>query len=327
MSSEASVYEGLWTNWDHGRVLGARLTLSSLKATVLIAFIAVFVARCGDQLWVIVGFVLHRRLAAKGNGDPKTLFILRNCSSLETVLRCFESILRQNSVDYNQNINPRRRSLVGLSILAILIAGFLSIGGIVAAALSSDVTHVDDHLLIHSPNCGLYYLTNLSSIYPLGPGQAERQLSARRATEYVQTCYNNTKSSNNLCQRFVQQQITSEIERNVSCPFAIGMCLGGDAGAFEITSGLINSHIDLGLNAPPHNRVLYGRKTICAPLVTEGYTSLVPGQFEGEQFALYHYGSITRDDWTYVTSTFANKTQAGYVLRYSLITPDGRFCS
>src|SRR6266516_623209 len=60
MLSAAYVYEGVWVDWDRGRLSGARITLSSLKTGILAALIAIFIAACGEQLWKETLFVLHQ---------------------------------------------------------------------------------------------------------------------------------------------------------------------------------------------------------------------------------------------------------------------------
>ena len=53
MSTQPSTYEvylGAWTDWSRGRVLGATLTLSRGDGTLLIAFLAFYVAIVGTRL-------------------------------------------------------------------------------------------------------------------------------------------------------------------------------------------------------------------------------------------------------------------------------------
>jgi hypothetical protein len=44
------------------------------------------------------------------------------------------------------------------------------------------------------------------------------------------------------------------------------------SGNIQIDTGFINSHFDLGINAPPENRFLLRLFAECAPLLTDGYT-------------------------------------------------------
>ena len=57
---------------------------------------------------------------------------------------------------------------------------------------------------------------------------------------------------------------------NTSCPFALGMCTS-EGVVFE--TAVIDSHHDLGINAPPEDRVTYQRRTTCAVLNGTGYIS------------------------------------------------------
>jgi len=71
-----------------------------------------------------------------------------------------------------------------------------------------------------------------------------------------------------VCGKFPVPSISWTSEANATCPFQSGMCQYGDTAAFEITSKMIDSHFDLGINAPPSMRVQIGKKTTCAPVRT-----------------------------------------------------------
>ncbi|KAB2568801.1 hypothetical protein DBV05_g12525, partial [Lasiodiplodia theobromae] len=52
----------------------------------------------------------------------------------------------------------------------------------------------------------------------------------------------------------------------------------------------LDSHSDLGINAPPEDRVTLRRITSCAPLVTEGYTESVKAVYTNSTYVRYLYG-------------------------------------
>lgn len=54
------IYCGTWTNWSHGRIAGATLTLDQQAAGYLTAFVATFVTIVGARLWAILCYVSHQ---------------------------------------------------------------------------------------------------------------------------------------------------------------------------------------------------------------------------------------------------------------------------
>lgn len=54
------VQTGFWTNYDHGKVQDATLTLSSRHGGYLIVFLAIYVSVTGGQVWMITRFILHQ---------------------------------------------------------------------------------------------------------------------------------------------------------------------------------------------------------------------------------------------------------------------------
>jgi len=270
-------------------------------------------------MWAIIRFVLHQWRAGRIPSyalEEDQQVIIRNGTWAETFVE-FAKLMR---VYVRQGREPCYRNLLYWSVLVMVAASVNFVGWTIAGGFSSKVTQgLDDHLLISSPNCGFYTdISVFDSFTPATGFQARLQNSTRIADGYVQTCYNTSKSSNALCHRFVQQEIKWTTDFNASCPFSPGMCLGGDTAAFEMDTGPIDSHKTLGLNSARENRVLYRRKTTCAPLVTiEPYAELIPGKLPGEEYALYHYGDIANSlNYTYRVSTYAQLGSGGYILRY-----------
>jgi hypothetical protein len=319
MSSAARVYEGFWTDHDHDGLSGARLTLDSYNAALLIAFIATFVTICGDRVWSAVRFVLHQlRAGAERRGADDE----RRADGENLQLLIVHSAMPGVAWDALKLMLTGRRDVSTVCYVAVLafLALFNFVAWTAAAVLSAWVAVSNGPLIHVSPDCGFYAdPSDTISFTPAAGAQARWLNSSTTAAEYVRTCYNTSSSSNSLCQQFVQQEIRWTGKPNAICPFASGMCLGGDNAAFEMDSGMIDSHATLGLNAAKENRVLYRRKSTCAPVVTrDPYAELIPGLYPGEEYALYHYGDIVFStlNYTYLLSTYAQRGPAGYILRY-----------
>lgn len=86
------------------------------------------------------------------------------------------------------------------------------------------------------------------------------------ATTYSRACYG---SAQNLlqCSQYPQQQLPWKFNQNATCPFTNDLCIYGDTSAYEIDSGLIDSHHALGINAPKSERIEYRKVTTCKLIV------------------------------------------------------------
>ena len=58
-SQDYEVHLGFWTNWSYGKVRGGTITVTQSNGSLLIAFIALFVATAGKSLWRLLCFALH----------------------------------------------------------------------------------------------------------------------------------------------------------------------------------------------------------------------------------------------------------------------------
>ena len=319
MSSAAGVYKGAWMNWDQSGLAGMRLTVSPTIGTVIIAAIALFITACGAQSWSVVRLLLHQLLANGKQGHPvdgddiddaDIQFTLRNYNAIGAAFHLPKLMTDRLSQ------RDSRRKFSWLWALLVFAAAIIHVAGWPLAALSASfITGSEDDILVTSPDCGIYVDTSVvSSITPASGFQAKERNFTRVADEYVQTCYNTTESSNSLCRRFVRQQILWSAKPDAPCPFADGMCLQGASSAFEMDTGLLDSHETLGLNSAPENRVLYRRKTICSPVVTKGHGELIPGKLPGEEIAYYYYGVVDGFNATFILSTYAQRSPSGYIL-------------
>ena len=106
-----------------------------------------------------------------------------------------------------------------------------------------------------------------------------------------------------------------------ACPFASGTCSNGNNGAFEMTTGLLNSREDLGINLPSKYGVQYRKSTVCAPIETSQYDRNFTGASARRlgyapttTIYQYHYGSIGRQNYTYLYNKDVIYTQTGYSL-------------
>jgi hypothetical protein len=67
--AQQHVYLGAWINWKRGRVLGATITMSQGNASLLIAFIALFVSFVGTRFFRLACFIAHRLYSKRSAQD------------------------------------------------------------------------------------------------------------------------------------------------------------------------------------------------------------------------------------------------------------------
>jgi hypothetical protein len=122
-------------------------------------------------------------------------------------------------------------------------------------------------------------------------------------SNYALNCYSNNSNARD-CNIFVKDRLPFTSDRMASCPFPGNVCRHQDNGNLFLDTGYLNSHYDFGMNTRPEERFLYRRTTHCAPLVTEGYKTLVNISDFGVEnpYVQYSYGSygLTSGNVTFI---------------------------
>ncbi|KAF7555897.1 hypothetical protein G7Z17_g1777 [Cylindrodendrum hubeiense] len=117
------------------------------------------------------------------------------------------------------------------------------------------------------------------------PLESER---AANAVNYAQQCYSSNSSGIFDCTTFVTPVLPMTINYTADCPFRNdnGICKRDTSNL--LIEATLDSNDHLGLNAPDDDRIQFRTTLHCAPLATEGYTSV----FEDSNVAYtrYHYG-------------------------------------
>lgn len=103
------------------------------------------------------------------------------------------------------------------------------------------------------------------------------------ALNYVQQCYSDNSSGIADCNYYVSQRLPAYVDSAADCPFEASVCKNASSNIL-LDTGFLSSHEHFGVNAPPEERILMRSMLQCAPLVTEGFTSL-----EGN-YTAYNYG-------------------------------------
>ncbi|EKG12900.1 hypothetical protein MPH_09999 [Macrophomina phaseolina MS6] len=319
------VHLGIWTNWSRGPVLGATLTVDQQTGGLLIAILAFFITWVGTSFWRICCFIFHQVHSTPKPRDGlyhQRQAILRNASTAESGL----TSLLETGWAWRRNSGLSICRTLPLALFAALcIVAFAF-----ASAFSSKVsTVIGNEVLLSDPNCG-YTASTFNNPDTIAAHTFEPYLkqNAISYANYAQQCYCTNTSSIFRCNQFIKQNLPSKIHAEASCPFGGDICRT-ESGNLALDTGMLDSHQDFGLNAPPGQRFQYRRRVQCAPLKTEDYSSsyIAPS---GRKYTRYYYGQRipqphgVNDNYTYeyldnalaeLLETNMTSAQADYTLR------------
>jgi hypothetical protein len=319
------IYRGPWINWTHGSIVGATVTLSERDGGLLISFVATFVTIVGAQLWRIISFISHQSRSSRRPQDGlhyQQQIIFRNAS---TPGGAAWSFFQQLYYWRGKAATVTRRTLPWalFSIIYLLFFGLL-------AVFSSQISKSTGNArLIQGGNCGYWTVDDSNSTEAL---QAYNQKMANESivsSTYARACYGGSHSKLQ-CATFPVGAIEWSAQTNASCPFQSGICVYGDTAAFKMTSKKIDSHLDLGINAPARNRIQLIKETTCAPLIqlrrSVNGSSRIPGMGrDGDTLLDYFYGGVSDFNYTWRYNTHAYLDQIPYTAYsiHSLAPHDG----
>lgn len=97
-----------------------------------------------------------------------------------------------------------------------------------------------------------------------------------RAADYfgqAQACYQSGQvGQSQQCQTNVQSSLPYEMDLDAACPFKEKICHNATGGNIILDSLPLDSYVDLGINHEPRFKLRVQQH--CAPLTTDGYTTL-----------------------------------------------------
>ena len=290
----ASIYTGPWVDWSRGPILGSTITLSARSASVLAAFLALFVTIVGSSLWRILSFTIHQCSAspeAKDGLHHQHQLIFRNTGSP------FEATKSFTETAWHWRRTGRKAWSRSLPLALFALAFLLAFGA--ASILTSLVTRAAGaQRLLVSNNCGYWSFDPTATLEQRTIAMQNKDLNdTLLAATYARECYDQDVGLNKLrCSMYTKQAI-NWTSTNADCPFDQSIC--SVAHALKMDTGLIDSHFNLGINAPPSGRVGFRKVTTCSPLrVDDDYVSVVTSTgndslgVEGDRIREYHYGTI-----------------------------------
>lgn len=148
-------------------------------------------------------------------------------------------------------------------LLALLnLAAFFTAGVLVAEVTSTAGTEV----LVRSADCGNWTIDDPKLVYAFTTKTLNDTISA---ATYARACYGGTTSAAE-CNQYKVDALPYSISEKESCPFSKGMCLE-KSPVVSFDTGNLSSHDHFGINAQNKDRIIYRRKTTCAPIIDMGY--------------------------------------------------------
>lgn len=183
---------------------------------------------------------------------------------------------------------------------------YLAVFGILSIFASAAITKSEGNdRLIRGPKGSCGYLSANYSDPALTQLLDKKTLNdSFTAAEYAKNCYGGNYNSL-TCGTFPKPSLHYTVNQNASCPFQGGICKISDTAAFEMDTGLLDTHEDLGINAPPADRIKYRKMTTCAPLQTRSFGGGLLGRIvpfsqqnvtdkgiDGDYIVEYLYGPV-----------------------------------
>lgn len=266
-SGDKSVYLGFWTNWSQGATAGLTYTTTLDNGAFFIAFLALFVTFTGTCFWSIVSFIIHQIFSRQA---PQNAIYHQQQAILRTSDTSSAALWRLITLSWAWRKVSCAASLKSTFIpLVASLATFsaFTIAGIFSSRVASSR---DGEVLINGHNCATVNLTLMASATDntaeyYGAGRL------RSSFNYKSVCYPNSGSTDS-CRTFARSSLPYTVTHGTPCPFPGGdrICLSNN-GSIRLDSGFLNSHHDLGINAPPSSRYLYRTVAECSPLRDEDY--------------------------------------------------------
>lgn len=296
-----SIYTGAWVNWSHGVLLGSTITLSARNGAILTSFIATFVTIVGAQLWKILCFIFHQ---SRGSQEPRDgLYhqhqnVLRNSSTpggaaWSFMLQCWHW--------WGRARHPLLRSLPWFffSLVYLIVFAVLSI-----FAPSEVVKAAGRDRLLQGSQCG-YWVTNDSAITQ-NSFDTKVLIDSQSAASYARNCYGGSVDGLR-CNAYAKPNITWE-GKDADCPFQDGICWRNHS--YQMDTGLIDSHYDLGINTPQEERLKYRRVTTCSVLRDDGYID----NKNGTELVTWNYGPSVGENFTFSYNKNSLRANIGYTV-------------
>jgi len=311
MSGGLKTYTGVWTNWSHGKVRGLTLTLKTEHAAILVVFLALFVSSAGGAFWRLISFLLHQYKIPDRRAKRDMIFhqrqvVLRNNTAIAAAWS-FGMIAWEN---LRKSRKPILRCIPYI-VIALLNASLFAVAGLFTSAISR---FPGNTTILLGPSCGGHNLTTTNFDGAIPQVMQKVMEDTNEAADYVRQCYQQNVSAP-ACGNYVRRTLPFTTNPNATCPFESGMCIFNDKSAFSMDTGLLNSHHDFGINAPPEERLLWRRMTTCAPIYASDFGTVANDSIIGQLILINAGPNGMASNFTFRYATHSRLDGVAYGLR------------
>jgi hypothetical protein len=306
MSLNYTILTGrIWREHGSRKLL---LTLEGSRAGALQAAIPLWISLVGPLTWIVIQYVWFQCSALRENRTypfrpfyyrQKQVLLRNSAGDLGTVAESFSLFNTWRKHDRPDGGLKAFRRTGPLFVTAVIFWSVWQVAAAVSFYIWQETPTVG---LVRGGICGYNFLQ--------GPGA---ELSFRRsglletvqAETYVNQCYG--LESMGACNVFASKSI-SYSGSNASCPFTTSdICIDVNSTPFQLDTGPIDSHTDLGINAPVANRVTYQKINTCSPIHSTKFARIINANETNEAYywppetrlQQYYYGPVRGVNATY----------------------------
>ncbi|KAK3937728.1 hypothetical protein QBC46DRAFT_356451 [Diplogelasinospora grovesii] len=316
-SNIISVYVGLWNDYSEAGIRQATLTLPLRWGNVLASGLALLVSVAGGATWVISAYILHQ-LRVRHHPDRKRpdalqlqvqTLLRNNATALSALVDSFWISRAWASTPY---------SSAGAVLPVAVVAGFImvlfSLSSLFVSAIATQNQANVNVLARPGPDCGgwdlnwtrLYDPANDPGVIPQFDAQQAVVNDALGARTYASWFYSDKRPLAATNTMYPVQRLPYEA-RMEPCPYirpdGTGRCLSNDTStpnvSLTLDTGVIDSHVHLGMNARPDDRSNLRSVITCSPIDVSDLMQETPTD---PGYVAFNMADFTNDTGTY---TFA----------------------
>lgn len=265
--ANTNIFSGVWIDHSRNPVLGATITLNADWGQNLISAAAIVVQIIGIALWTIVAYTIHQKRATAGLRDEfeaQLQVVLRNCVSADGAAWDLFSLGRAWD-----GRRPGVWSVAGwMSASATMIYAAFIVAGIFVGQIATN-SYDAINVLLAPQACGFINL-NAGASGRAGYSNVNINVSTN-AQQYARSCYGGGSIISPIsCSVYPVSSLNYNAEMtDQACPVLGGAACfedDPDASPLRLRTEVVDSHRDLGINAPQGDRLSVQYEATCAPL-------------------------------------------------------------
>lgn len=265
------IFEGVWTNWAKGRVVGLTLTLSAHNANILSPVLANLVATAGGQLWRLFQFAIHQLRATP---EPRNfLFWFQQIALRNTAIdiNAFWRFIKFAFVFKHEEAIHSFKNSIPLITFTLFHIALVNL----ASSFTPTLLTAGNEVLSKGPFCGTYNDTYTTGIIYSNDTSTEALRLKMEFKQNVNSIFASVQQHVDICQTSLDGCDSTRPVKSLKstatilygkCPFDSSICHPDIEGALELDTGIISSHSHLGFNFPKEDQVAFRVRSLCAPL-------------------------------------------------------------